>query len=111
MEGLPDKKYISLGKYKSKITLMSWIIWIRSYMEDNLMDTIFRVYNPYPKTKVYHLDYLGKFKDKKVSKWFQTLKNMGVGDGKEKFLPICNFDCDNLTWSGKSVLACIMLDI
>ena len=56
MEGLPDEKKLSLEKYKSKITLMSLIAWIRSYMEYNGMDTFFRVNNPYLKIEVYLLD-------------------------------------------------------
>ena len=35
-EGLPDLKNISLDKSKIKITLTSWIAWIRSYMKDNM---------------------------------------------------------------------------
>ena len=56
MEGLPDEKNISLETYKSKITLMSLIAWIRSYMEYNGMDTFFRVNDPYLKIEVYLLD-------------------------------------------------------
>ena len=28
-----------------------------------------------------------------------------------KFLPICNFECNNLAWGGKDVLVSIKLDI
>ena len=50
MEGLPDETNISLDDFKSKITLISWIAWIRSYMEDNIMEAIFFVYNQDLKT-------------------------------------------------------------
>ena len=43
MEGLPYEKEPSLEESKSKTTLTSWIDWMRSHMEDNGMDTIFRV--------------------------------------------------------------------
>ena len=49
-------KNISLEKSKSKITLMSCIAWIRSYMEDNGMGTVFLVYDTDLKTEVYLLD-------------------------------------------------------
>ena len=68
MEGLPDEKKLSLDEPKRNITLTSWIAWIRSYMEDNGMDTIFRVYNPYLKTEVYLLDEWGSEKNGKISK-------------------------------------------
>ena len=52
MEGLPDKKELSLDESKSKTTLISWIACITSYMKDNGMDTVFHVYDPYLKTEV-----------------------------------------------------------
>ena len=55
-EGLPDKINISLDESKRKITLKSWIAWIGLYMEDNGMDTVFRVYDPDLKTEFYILD-------------------------------------------------------
>ena len=45
-EGLRYKKSPFLDESKSKITLTSWIASIQSYMEDNRMDTVFRVYDP-----------------------------------------------------------------
>ena len=56
-EGLLDEKKLSLDEFKSKITLASWIAWIKSYMEGNEMDTVFCVYDPHLKTEVYFLDY------------------------------------------------------
>ena len=55
-EGLPEEKNISLDKSKRKITLTSCIASIRSYMEDNRMETVFCVYVPHLKTEVYLLD-------------------------------------------------------
>ena len=55
-EFLLDKKNISLDESKSKITLTIWIAWIWSYTEDNGMDNVFRVYNPYLNSEVYLLD-------------------------------------------------------
>ena len=83
MEGLLENTNISLGESKSKITLTSWIAWIRSYMEINGMDTVFHVYNPDPRTKVYLLYEWGAAKDSQISKWVQNLTAMGVGDRNE----------------------------
>ena len=57
-------------------------------MEDNVMGTVFHVYDPYIKNKVYLLDEWGSAKDGKVSKWVQTLTIKGVGDRKGKCVPI-----------------------
>ena len=54
-EVLPDEKKLSLDESKSKITLTSWIACIGSYMEDNGINTVFRVYDPDLKTEVYLL--------------------------------------------------------
>ena len=51
-----DEKKSSLGESNSKIALTSWIAWIKSYMEDNLMDTVFHVYDPDLRFEVYLLD-------------------------------------------------------
>ena len=44
-EGLPDEKNLPLEKSKSKITLTSWISWMRSYMVDKGMNAFFCIYN------------------------------------------------------------------
>ena len=62
----PYKKNILLEKSKGKMFLTSWIAWIMSYMEENLMDTIFCVYDTDIKTQVYLLDDSGVYKDGKV---------------------------------------------
>ena len=84
-ERLPDEKKISLEKSKSKNTLTSWIVQIRSYMEDNGMNTAFRVYDPDLKYEVYLLYDWVSDEYGKVSKWYQTLTTTGVGDGIEIF--------------------------
>ena len=80
-------------------------------MEINGMDTVFRVYNPNLITKVYLLDEWGSVKDNKIFKWVQNLSSMEVGDRKESFLTICSFNCNNIAWSGKSVLTSIILNL
>ena len=82
-----------------------------SYMEDNGMYTVFLVYDPDIKTEIYLLDDWGADEDGKVSEWVQTLTTRGVGYGKGNYLPICNFDCDNIAWIRKSVLVSITLEL
>ena len=80
-------------------------------MEDNGMDTIFRVYNPYLKTEVYLLDDWGSEKYGKISKWVQTLTITGIGDRKGNCLPVCNFNYNNIAWIRKAVLTSIILEL
>ena len=86
------RKKLSSNESKSKINLTSWIACIRSYTENNGMETIFRIYDPYLKTGVYFLDDWGAAKDGKVSKWVQTLTTTGVRYVQVNCLPIFNFD-------------------
>ena len=86
------RKKLSSNESKSKINLTSWIACIRSYTENNGMETIFRIYDPYLKTGVYLLDDWGAAKDGKVSKWVQTLTTTGVRYVQVNCLPIFNFD-------------------
>ena len=79
MEGLPDENNLSLDEFKSNITLTSRIAQISFYLEDNGMDTVFRVYDPYLKTEVYPLDEWVAAKYRNISKWVQPLQLQGMG--------------------------------
>ena len=105
-----DEKNLSLEKSKSKITLTTLIAWIRSHMYDNGMDTVFHVYNPDLNSKVYIIDDWGLAEDGKVSKWFQTLRTTGGCQWKSKFSPDMQLQLQQ-SWSGKSALASIMLEM
>ena len=109
MEGLPSEKKKSFDESNSKITLTSCIAWIWSYMEDNRMETVFRVYDPDLKYEFYLLDDWRTARYGKLSKWFHNLSTMGVLDGTGNYLPVFNFDCDNLDWIRKDMLASITL--
>ena len=80
-------------------------------MEDNGMETAFRVYNPDLKTEVYLLDNWGSAEDGKVSKWVQTLTTMGFGYVKGNCLPVGNFNFNNPPGNGKAALVSITLEI
>ena len=82
-----------------------------SFMEDSEMETIFHVYYTDKKSELYLLDDWGEAGDGTVSKWVQTLKTTGVGDRTANCLPICNFECSNLAWSGKGVISSIILKL
>ena len=73
------------------------------------MYNFFHIYDPDLKNDVYLLDYWGAAEDGKVSKWIQTLTTVGVGGVNVNFLPVCNFEFNNLACGGKAVLNSIMI--
>ena len=56
------------------------------------MYTAFHAYDLYLKNEVYLLDLMVAVEDGKITKWVQTLKTIGVGDGKVICVPVYNFD-------------------
>jgi hypothetical protein len=77
----------------------------RAYCEEHGLDTIFRMVDPAEKTAVYLLKDWRSAQPEKVTKWEGTLTS-GVGDHK-----VCDYDIDNLKWSGKAVMNSIALDL
>ena len=59
----------------------------------------------------YLLDEWSAAKEGKCSKWTQTLTTTTVGGGTGNFLPVYNFDWDNISWSGSYVLGSITLKL
>ena len=75
------------------------------------MYAVSQVYNTDINTKFYLIyDWEGA-EYGKVSKWFQTLTTTVAGDRKVNCLPMYNFDCNNLVWSGNSVVTSITLEL
>ena len=75
------------------------------------MEILFRVYNIYFKTKVYLLDDCGEAEYGNISKWVKTLTTTGVGYGSVTFIPVCNFECDNIILSVKAVITSITIEM
>jgi hypothetical protein len=103
--GLPEDRRLALDDKTSKITLTSWVNAMRGYFEERGLDTVFRVFDPATDTEVYLLKDWGSADPVKVVAWEEMLKE-GVGD-----LPVCEYDIDNLKWSGKAVMNSIGLDL
>ena len=68
-------------KNTSKITLTAWINFIRVYLKEIGMDTVFHIYNPVENTEIYILKYRGSAEPYRVSSW-ETLLLYRV-NGKE----------------------------
>ncbi len=78
---------------------------MRLYMEDRDMDTVFHVWNQSTEEEIYLLDDWGKATKARAIAWTRSLLTTGVGDSE-----VCEWDRDNLRWSGRAVLASITLD-
>jgi hypothetical protein len=104
-EGLPEDRRLSLDEKTSKITLTSWVNAIRSYMETHGLDTVFRIYDSATDSEVYLLQDWGSSDTFKVATWEQTLL-AGIAN-----LPVCEYDVDNLKWSGRAIMNSISLDL
>lgn len=106
--GLPENRHIGPDEKTSKITLTSWVNSTRSYMEERGMDTVFHVYDASAGTEVYLLADWGSASPSTIESWVATLRK-GVPDVDGSLLPICDYDLDNLKWSGKAILNSITL--
>jgi hypothetical protein len=72
-----------------------WVSMTRSYIENCVMDTVFRVYDPVAKKEAYLLEDWGATKETEICSWVQTLQT-GILNEDGMPLPICTFDGDNL---------------
>ncbi len=104
-QGLPEDRRLSLDEKTSKITLTSWVNSIRAYMEEHGMDTVFCIYDSAKDSEVYLLQDWGSSDPLKVSTWEATII-AGIGTA-----PPCEYDIDNLKWSGKAIMNSISLDL
>jgi hypothetical protein len=107
-KGLPEDRHIGPDEKTSKITLTSWVNSIRSYMEERGMDTVFYVFDPVTNSEIYLLSEWGSASPTKIDAWVTTLRS-GVPKPDGTLLPVCDYDGDNLKWSGKAILSSITL--
>ncbi len=103
--GLPKERRLSLDEKTSKITLTSWVNSIRNYMEERGMDTVFRIFDTSSNSEIYLLQDWGSADPISVAAWETSLLS-GIDN-----LPVCDYDVDNLKWSGKAIMNSISLDL
>jgi hypothetical protein len=111
-KGLPDDRHIGPDEKTSKITLTSWVNSTRSYMEERGLDTVFYVYDRQTDSETYLLTDWGSASPTKIEAWVATLRAgvpTGAADGS--LLPPCDYDLDNLKWSGKAILNSVTLPL
>jgi hypothetical protein len=109
-KGLPEDRHIGPDEKSSKITLTSWVNSTRSYMEERGLDTVFYVYDGQTDTETYLLTDWGSVSPAKIKDWVATLR-VGVPRMDGTVSPVCDYDLDNLKWSGKAVLNSVSLSL
>jgi transcriptional regulator NrdR family protein len=109
-KGLPVDRHIGPDEKTSKITLTSWVNSTRSYMEERGLDTVFYVYDGQTDTETYLLTDWGSASPAKIEKWVATLR-AGVPRMDGTISPRCDYDLDNLKWSGKAILNSVSLPL
>jgi hypothetical protein len=109
-KGLPEDRHIGPDEKTSKITLTSWVNSTRSYMEERGLDTVFYIYDGQTDSETYLLTDWGSASPAKIESWVATLR-AGVPKTDGTLLPPCNYDLDNLKWSGKAILNSITLPL
>jgi hypothetical protein len=83
--------------------LTFWLREITKKIENCGMDTVFRVYDPTkPTQEQYLLTSWNNISDEDFDEWMKALQTDGVrkATGGQNH-PVCDWDLDNLTWSGE----------
>jgi hypothetical protein len=79
-------------------------------MEERGLDSVFYVYDGQTDSETYLLTNWGSASPTKIEAWVATL-HAGVLKTDGTVLPPCDYDLDNLKWSGKAVLNSVSLPL
>ena len=108
IKGLPEASQLGTDEKTSKIPLTSWVNSVRVYMEDQGLDSVFKIEDAISGKEVYLLDQWGLANQDLVETWVESIKTeVTKKDGTINAL--CTFDLENLEWSGKAILKKITL--
>jgi hypothetical protein len=77
-------------------------------MEERGLGTVFYLYDAATNSETYLLTDWGSASPEKITSWIATLRT-GVPAADGSLLSICNYNLDNLKWSGKAILNNITL--
>ena len=110
-QGLKEDHKLGLDTEAAySVTFTSWVSAIRGYLEERGMDTVFRIYNSDANTEQNLLIDWGAASRPAITKWVGML-NAGLKDKDGSQLDICEFDQENLKWSGTSLKNSISLKL
>jgi hypothetical protein len=109
--GLKEANVLGLqDETKYTISLTEWVKDIQKKLEDCGMDTVFRIYDVTQTTaEKYLISHWGTITMEQVTTWLKALTETGVRTGPDPtdVEALCEFDADNLTWSGDMVVSSI----
>jgi hypothetical protein len=106
-KGLPEDRHIGPDEKTSKNTLTSWVNTIHIYMEERGLDSVFRVYDGEADTETYLLTDWGSANPEHSS----GVPHPDDGDNTKDTQQVCDYDHDNLKWSGKAILNSVSLEL
>ena len=110
-KGLPEGYKLGLDTETDyTITFTSWVSAIRTYIEERGMDTVFRIYDPAMDTEQNLLIDWGAASRSAITTWVGML-NAGLEKADGTQLDCCEFDQENLKWSGTSLKNSISLKL
>ena len=117
-KGLAENQHIGPKEKTSKITLTSWVKYIKTYLEERGLDIVFRVQDASTHVETYLFKDWGSAELESIQQWVDTPRN-GVPNtqaainatGNEStlvYLPplqlVCEYDLENSKWSGKAIM-------
>ena len=117
-KGLAENQYIGIEEKTSKINLTSWVKYIKTYMEERGIDTVFRVYDASTDFETYLFEDWVSAEPKSIQQWVETLRtgvpntqasiDAAVNEPTPMYLSplqiVCECDLKNLKWSGKAIM-------
>ena len=101
--GLPENHSIGNKEITPNITLTVWVKSLRGYLEERGLYTVFRIFDLVRNIKVYLLKDWGSTEPDRVVAWDNFVLN-GIGGA-----PVCDYDVDDLKWTGKAIMNSIYL--
>ena len=104
-KGLPEERRLGLPEETGyTISLSAWIREIKKNLEDCGTDTVFLVYDPTANLVEMSLfENFGSVSDENLKEWIESHKTTGVKKTDTTREDVCEWDVDNLEWSGDMI--------
>ena len=109
IKGLPDEHKLKDSSEANNILLNTWISMIKEAMISLGMDTVFRVLTVENsrQNEVFILEEWTRVESIDIEQWEKVLLAEGLTNETGEAIKPCFYDKQNLTWSGKFILASI----
>ena len=105
-DGLPEEFRLGMRNEKEyPINPATWARAIKKKAEDGGVDSVFLLYDPTkPTQEVSLFEQWGSVEKSEVRKWVKDLREDGVVKSNTAREPVCQWDLNNLDWSGDMVM-------